>query len=1000
MKTKIQMLIWTLALAGVIYHPQTGRGATLVHYWPFDEIAGASVSSNRVSTNLAVLVNADTNTVWISSGLAPQLTNSTAAINLDGVNDYVNMGVLGLNGSATLSMWLNVNSTFIGDMRLVSALTEITTYEGLLRFDSLASGNIQVISSVPSIWGNAWQTLAPVSSVSEGQWFHLAVVYSGGTATLYLNGERKGANYSGFQFDISQFGLGAKFNNLGNTFSGAIDDMSVWNGPLNTNSIAQLAAGVSPTNIVDTPIPLQPAHLVHYFPLDEAPGATTVPNSASGGNTGTLVGFDPAAAWTNAVPTQLSSSTRSLTFDGVDDYVNFGNLGLFGSATVSLWIKPTTNNADIRIYSQLAGPTTTPGLIGFVGTGGLQVYNSAATVRIAPDDSIPTNQWTHVVVSYKNGFATAFINGVPQISTRAVFSFASANFGLGANFNLSFGRKFSGLIDDVSIWDNALSLNSIQQLASGVSPTAITDTAQPLPTISLGLSFTNPPPAVLRQYFPLEGPDNSTNVANLSGTNAAYIVNYVAPPPPWTNSGLASQLTNNVSALVVDGGTTYGNLGNIGLSGTGTISLWAKPASLTGPAGGSFLFSQLTGASSLQGAVSVSATGGLIVRGGTGAVATNGTLKIGEWIHLVFVYNAGSMITYSNGVSISTVGVNFQFDVDPIGIGATLWHLSAPFGAPFNGQLDDFAIWNVPLSAEEIQNLTLGQSPLETPSSASLVQYFPLNGTGTNSVIANAVLSGNTGQIFNYSPTVRSWDSLEIPSALTSRSTRSLFLDGFNDYVNLRNIVQSGSGTVSFWANISLLPGETRLFSQLTGATTQPGTATVRTNGEVWIWNGTAWQVAASANTLTTNRWYHLALTYASGVATLYVDGVAKNPVVAGFNFSPAEFGLGAKFIAQNGNTFAGYMDDVSIWNSALSPDTVLKLAAGTVPTAVTDTPRSLALTYPAYPGGAFRLETSTSITGPWIVVPGAPTLGGIDYTVLVPIASGVPTRFYRLKAL
>jgi hypothetical protein len=989
------------SVAMAMIHPGVTRAAVLVQYWPFDELPGATVSSNRVAGgNSAFLVNANTNAAWITSDFAPQLTNSTGAVTLDGVNDYVNLGVFGLNNPATLSMWLKPND-FSGDVRLFSPLDFNGTYAGLVRFDTFGSGAIQEISNIPGSWPNTWYSLTNMSAVPVGQWTHLALVYSpGGIVSLYINGVRSGQIFGGFRFTQSQFGLGAQFNGSAKSFSGAIDDMSVWNGTLNPNSIAQLAAGVSPTNIVDV-APVQPgANLVQYFPLDDGTGSSIAANAVAGGNIGNLVNLDANTQWTNAKPSQLINSSGSLLFDGTG-YVDLGNIHLFGSGAVSLWLNPATNNLDMRIYSQLTGLGNNPGLVGLdiPGVGGLGVFNSAVYSRIAPTGSVPTNQWTHLVVSYDNGYATAYINGVPQITTSAVFAFGADSFGLGANFKLlttGGGGKFRGSMDDVSIWDRPLSLTSIQQLANGASPLSIVDTPQPQVGAALTMSIANPPGATIKQYFPLEGPDGSTNVANLSGTNAAFLVNYVAPPIPWTNSALAPQLSNNVSALVVDGGTTYGDLGNIGLSGSATVSLWAKPASVTGAPGGSFLFSQLSGSTIAQGAVGITGTGGLSVRGPAPNIAPNGTLKVGEWIHLAFVYDAGSVTTYTNGVASSTVSVNFQFDASSLGIGASLWHLSSPVGAPFNGQLDDFAVWNIPLSAEEIQSLALGQSPMDVPSSVSLVQYFPLNGTGTNLVIANLAPGGNQGVIQNYSATARSWESTVIPATLASRSTRSLFMDGFNDYVNMRNIVQNGSGTVSFWVKFNLLPGDTRLFSPLTGGVGQSGTSTVRVNGEVWIWNGSTWQVAAGPNTLTTNRWYHLAYAYGGGLATLYVDGVEKNTVIAGFQFSAVEFGLGAKFIAQNGNTLAGYVDDVSIWSAPLSAASIQQLAGGAAPNLLVDKTKNLLLTWAAYPGGYYNVQSSTSLSGPWTPIPQPTTLVGTNYTVSIPI-SLAGMKFFRL---
>ena len=105
--------------------------------------------------------------------------------------------------------------------------------------------------------------------------------------------------------------------------------------------------------------PAYAAQLTQYWPLDEAPGSATAANAVAGGNTGTLVQFDPANAWVTDKPAMLSHSTRAIAFSGGPEYVNFQNIHRKGSATVSLWVKPATfDPGDVRLYSQV--PYVTP----------------------------------------------------------------------------------------------------------------------------------------------------------------------------------------------------------------------------------------------------------------------------------------------------------------------------------------------------------------------------------------------------------------------------------------------------------------------------------------------------------------------------------------------------------------------------------------------------------------------------------------------------------------
>jgi hypothetical protein len=539
-----------------------------------------------------------------------------------------------------------------------------------------------------------------------------------------------------------------------------------------------------------------------------------------------------------------------------------------------------------------------------------------------------------------------------------------------------------------------LSAASVQQLASGVSPLDIVDVPQGM--VSLPISYTvegSVAGAQIKQYFPLEGPDDATNAANLvSGGNVGKLVNYTTPVPPWTNSALAPQLTHSTAALALDGLGNYANLGNVGLSGSATVSLWIKANVVTN---GGQLFGQLSGVTTAQGAVGLAGSGGLQVRGGL-ALAPDGTIQTNQWTHLAFLYSAGFITAYVNGTLVNSVASSCDFSNDPFGIGAPLWYLSTPLYNNFPGQIDDVALWSGVISETEVQSLASGASPLTITNTVPLTQYFPLEGTGMDLNVTNAVAGGNTGQLANYTSSVHSWDSSEHPSQL-SGSTRSLFLNGISEYLNVGNLGLNGSGTVSLWLKPTTLAGDQRLLSQLSGATTQQGHAGFRPDGQVWTWAGNVYQYPGPAGTLTANQWYHLAFTFGGGVATLYVNGIEKGTVPSGCQFNGVETGIGAKWINLYGNSVSGFIDDVAVWDKPLFPDTIAKLAGGASPNAVVDSPKNLMLRWPGS-GGYFSVESATNVTGPWAPVLQSATLSGTNFTVAVPLSSS-GMKFYRLVA-
>jgi hypothetical protein len=81
--------------------------------WRFDETSGTQAADASGNNRTATLVN--------GAAFTPGGMHGNA-VTLDGVNDYVNLGTLGLPANGTLSLWMRAASV-TGDRRLLSQLT-------------------------------------------------------------------------------------------------------------------------------------------------------------------------------------------------------------------------------------------------------------------------------------------------------------------------------------------------------------------------------------------------------------------------------------------------------------------------------------------------------------------------------------------------------------------------------------------------------------------------------------------------------------------------------------------------------------------------------------------------------------------------------------------------------------------------------------------------------------------------------------------------------------
>jgi hypothetical protein len=214
-------------------------------------------------------------------------------------------------------------------------------------------------------------------------------------------------------------------------------------------------------------------------------GAGTVAVDASGnGNNATLNG--PAWNGTDLPPT---GSSASLEFDGISDTVSADDYqGLLGNAarTVSAWIKTTKVPANGTYAPTLVhwGGAGNGGRFTFRlnenasnGTvGGLRV--EVAGGYIVGTVSLTDGQWHHVAATFDPNDGPGvrsvklYVDGVPDVLSGQGADVAIAT-ALGDRVTVGYGpagtlnRYFEGLMDNVAIYDVALSADRIAVLSGG-----------------------------------------------------------------------------------------------------------------------------------------------------------------------------------------------------------------------------------------------------------------------------------------------------------------------------------------------------------------------------------------------------------------------------------------------------------------------------------------------------------------------------------------------------
>jgi type II secretory pathway pseudopilin PulG len=189
-----------------------------------------------------------------------------------------------------------------------------------------------------------------------------------------------------------------------------------------------------------------------------------------GGNNGTLVN-NPT--WQSAANCKFG---QCLSFDGVSQYVDIGNsasLQITGDQTIALWLYPTDFSARRNPYAKAYGGegTITQEIDGAVsyyyGTcgGNCAPYQGFSS----PAGTLATSTWTHIAIvrclSCSPMTLTWYKNGSFLASTTASYSTAAVS-SLPAYIARGYVSNFAGRIDDVRIYNRALSATEIQTLYS------------------------------------------------------------------------------------------------------------------------------------------------------------------------------------------------------------------------------------------------------------------------------------------------------------------------------------------------------------------------------------------------------------------------------------------------------------------------------------------------------------------------------------------------------
>ena len=655
--------------------------------------------------------------------------------------------------------------------------------------------------------------------------------------------------------------------------------------------------------------------IIGYFPFDK--NATDVCGNYVLSSTGiTYLSSARAYSLTNGYALINNTTPNSATVNSATVYANTTTaptLTIANGVTISMWVRvdtiPTTSTPT-RILTFFSGTIIQFGLYirgSNAKTQYASPYYSGGNSFVFGPTAIQS-QFAHCVAILTTTTNTLFVNGVKHRITFADQTTTTLqNFYLGCNYNRTEG--LNGAISQLMIWNRALSDGECMYLYQIRAFGSYTPLLPKLSNMVCHMTFDNEIQDKTSNYtFAATGTSYNTTTM-VYGTGCISFPN--ATPGGTPTAYLSSTATPTLS-----------------LANGVSVSCWVYPTILPAGANTARIFAFMSASELFSVLIDVStvtpAYGFTFIfnNGTTGLILRSITATINTWVHIVATYNpyTKQIILYTNGVKYVLSASTTNTSLTTLNIGA----LNSTSRA-FAGYVDDFRVFNTPLSDEEVQYLYnvrgFGYRGITYQTEA----YFTFDSVVID-YIGNytMTLTGAT-----YSTT----DKMVGTASLVMANTNSATASTATQYVSTSSAptfsLYEGI-TIACWLKVNTIP--------TSGSSVVLTFHNSTTNSILWIsasstnilFNGrniSSSTISVTGPSILTGIWVHITCIYDIGASELrlYVNGLkyatATSFILSSTTLSTLRFG--ADHALARG--FTGQLDNVRIWATTLSDDAIYK---------------------------------------------------------------------------
>lgn len=641
-----------------------------------------------------------------------------------------------------------------------------------------------------------------------------------------------------------------------------LDDIRVYNRALTVSEVERLY------NWAPGP--------VAHWKLDENTG-TTANDSSGNSQPGTITTGTP---W---IPGKFGSA---LKFNGSSQAVTAtlnANPGYWN--TVELWINPSTSIASKTIITNLTTDSSSQ-----------PVYGSCTGTAIS------LNTWTHIVAtSTDSTHCSIYQNGVLTVSS------ATTGVTYGTTVNIA-SSSFSGIIDDVRIYNYARSAKQIVEDMNGGHPAG----GSPIASQVVYYKFDE-------QNGTGAGAAHNSNPQQSSLTGNITEAAWKTETNCKLNGCLDFDGTNDVVTTTNASPIDF----DLGLNTGVTFSAWINPDTIGEGSAGQIFFKGTNNYCQLGGSTPFNIACKLDL--GTDATLTvNSILPASTWSHVALSWTDDSddeITLWVNGkkVGISTDGVGPpSADTANLLIGGTTTN-------NFDGKIDEFKVYSSELTQAE---LSIDMNANSNSALGGVLGSHTNEGFAGNPPVAwyktdeNSGVSANDTSGNNLTGTLTNG-----PIWISGKNGQALKFDGSNDSVNINDndvLDFTTAVTLEAWIKPDSPSPEQQIISKTNGSCADSWWLGLNSSKFTFVHKRQADcnpNQYVETSTINANQWYHVVGVFDGSTSYIYLNGkleasnsTSPESIIA----NTTRLTLGAR--GDDTLYFKGLLDNVRIYNYARTP--------------------------------------------------------------------------------